>query len=80
MTQLSRAEELDKKCWPIFEKLQATLAEEYENWLVAIEPGSGEYFLGQDDYEVLNRARKKHPQSLFFLYRLGQNSVVNSFC
>ncbi len=72
--------ELDAKCWPIFEKLSHELGERYANWLVAIEPESQEYFLGQDDLDVLTRARKKYPDGLFFAYRISQNPAVDYLC
>ncbi len=56
------------------------LKDRYEGWLVAIEPESEEYFLGQDDYEILARARKKHPKAVFFTYRLDENPAVDYIC
>jgi hypothetical protein len=70
-------EELDRRCYPIFEQLLGQLGDRYHNWLVVIEPDSEEYFLGQDDYEVLARARKKHPRAVFFTYRMNENPVVD---
>jgi hypothetical protein len=73
-------EELDQLCWPVFERLVTELGERYQNWIVVIEPETGEYFLGLDDYEVLNRARKRHPRSQFFAYRLSENPAVDTLC
>lgn len=80
MNQRISRDELEKKCAPIFERLMSELAERYQNWLVVIEPESEDYFLGQDDYEVLARARKKHPKAVFFTYRLSANSAVDYLC
>ncbi len=80
MSQRFSREELDKRCWPIYKQLLNNLGEQYHNWLVAIEPESEEYFLGQDDYEVLSRARKKYPKAVFFMYRLADNSAVDHLC
>lgn len=73
-------EELDKRCYPIFEQLMSELVDRYRDWLVVIEPESREYFLGQDDLEVLARARKKHPSGVFFAYRLSENPAVDCLC
>jgi len=73
-------DELDAKCWPIFERLYGELGENYRDWLVAIEPESEDYFLGQDDYEVLARARKRHPKAVFFTYRLSADPAVDRLC
>jgi len=77
--RLSR-EELEKKCEPIFARLMEQLGDRYNNWLVVVEPDTEEYFLGQDDYETLARARKKHPKAVFFTYRLGASSAVDYLC
>lgn len=77
MPQLS-AEELDDACWPIFQRLMHELGDRYENWLVVIEPNSSDYFLGQDDHEVLARARKRHPHGSFFAYRLNKDPVIDT--
>ncbi len=73
-------EDLDNLCWVVFERLMSELGERYQNWIVVIEPESGEYFLGLDDYEVLNRARKRHPRGQFFAYRLAENPAVDVLC
>lgn len=74
-------EELDNRCYPVFKKLLEQLGDRYENWIVVIEPETSEYFLGLDDYEVLNRARKKHPRGQFFAYRLcADNPAVDTLC
>jgi hypothetical protein len=70
-------EELDNLCWPIFCKLLEELGERYHNWIVVVEPESGEYFLGLDDCEVLSRARKRYPRAQFFAYRLSENPAVD---
>ncbi len=77
--RLSR-DELDRRCRPIFERLLEELGDRYHNWLVVVEPESQDYFLGQDDYEILARARKKHPKAVFFTYRLSDNPAVDFLC
>jgi hypothetical protein len=69
-------EELDRLCQPIFGKLMGELSERYPDWFVVIEPNSADYFLGQDDQEVLWRARKKYPQATFFAYRLNESQAT----
>ena len=71
-------EDLDRRCFPVFEKLLEELGSRYQNWIVVIEPETSDYFLGLDDYEVLNRARKKHPRAQFFAYRLSENPAVDT--
>lgn len=73
-------EELDQRCTPVFQRLLAELGERYRDWILVVEPESGDYFMGLDDYEVLNRARKKHPRSQFFAYRLNEEGAVDQLC
>ncbi|HEY9773965.1 MAG TPA: hypothetical protein V6C81_09170 [Planktothrix sp.] len=70
-------EELDQACWPVYQRLLAELGERYANWIVFIEPQSENYFLGQDDVEILNRARKRYPSAQFFGYRLNEDTFVD---
>ncbi len=71
-------DELDTACFPVFEKLLHDLGSRYRDWIVMIEPDSKDYFLGQDDHEVLARARKKYPKGRFFAYRLNENPIVDT--
>ena len=77
MTSGPSKEDLDKACWPIFERLMAELGDRYQNWIVVIEPESKTYFLGQDDHEVLSRARKRFPRAQFFAYRLSEDPSID---
>ena len=74
--QLSK-DDLDQACWPVFQRLVSELGERYANWIVFIEPQSGSYFLGQDDDEILARARKRYPAAQFFGYRLNDDTYVD---
>jgi hypothetical protein len=38
---------------------------------VAIEVDSGDYFIGYDAIEATQKAKKKYPDSTFFLVRIG---------
>jgi hypothetical protein len=51
--------------------LQATLEPEQIGRYVAIEPKSGQYFLGDTGSEALVAARQAMPGLLFFLMRVG---------
>jgi hypothetical protein len=69
--------QLDRACFPIFEKLRTELGDRYCNWVVAIEPQTEDYFLGQDSEEVLERARATHPTAKFFAYRFSEDTAVD---
>ena len=70
-------EELDRLCQPIFGRLMKELGDRYHDWFVVIEPKTADYFLGQDDQEVLGRARKKYPNAKFFAYRLNESQITD---
>lgn len=42
---------------------------------VAIEPDSGDYFLGKTSLEAILKARQKHPDKVFHVIRIGHPTV-----
>ena len=52
--------------------LEATNADEF----VAIEPDSGDYFLGKSLSEAIQSARAKHPNRIPFTLRIGHKSTI----
>lgn len=59
------------------EKLKAELETSHLNWFVAIEPQSGEYFLGGTMSEARQAARAAHPDRLTYLLRVGHEAAVH---
>ena len=53
------------------EQLRDVLEPQHRNRFVAIEPESGEYFLGDTFDEAVNSARAKHPSRLSHTIRIG---------
>jgi hypothetical protein len=43
--------------------------------LAAIEPESGEWFLGKDVIEAFRKGRKKYPKRTFYFVRVGYSSA-----
>ncbi|MGG6263345.1 hypothetical protein ACQ4M3_03200 [Leptolyngbya sp. AN03gr2] len=56
----------------IFEKVLPELMGIYYNWFILIEPDSGDYFVDMDELNALTKARQKHPQSVFAIFRLNE--------
>lgn len=52
-------------------KLKAILEPDYTGMFAAIEPDSGDYFLGKRMMEALDNAEAKHPDKLVYLVRVG---------
>ena len=53
------------------EKLKALLEPQHKGRFVAIEPTTGEYYLGDTDAEALLTAHAAQPESRFYLKRIG---------
>lgn len=61
----------------IYEELRETLEPEHKGEYLAIEVGSGDYFIGKTIEEVGRKARKKFPDEVFHLVRIGYPGVFN---
>ena len=58
-------------------RLQALLEPEHENEFVAIEPESGEYFLGKTLNDAARAARLLHPGRLTHVMRVGHKTALH---
>ena len=59
------------------EQLRAVLEPGHLNRFVAIEPESGEYFLGDTFDEAVKLARAKHPTRLSHTIRIGHRAAFH---
>jgi hypothetical protein len=59
------------------ERLRAVLEPSHLNEYVAIEPESGDCFLGQTVSEAIQAARATHPNRLPFVLRVGHQATVD---
>jgi hypothetical protein len=59
------------------EQLQAVLEAQHMNRYVAIEPDSGEYFLGDTFDEAVNSASAKHPSRLSHTIWIGHRAAFH---
>ncbi len=58
-------------------RLQAVLEPEHIDEFVAIEPESGEYFLGKTLNEATRAARRAHPERLTHAMRVGHKAALH---
>jgi hypothetical protein len=58
-------------------RLREELEANHLNAFVAIEPDSGDFFLGETLSEAIQSARRRHPQRLSFAIRIGHPSAVH---
>lgn len=59
------------------EQLQPLLEQQHPNRFVAIEPESGDYFLGDTFDEAVKSARAKHPSRLTHTIRIGHRAAFH---
>lgn len=59
------------------ERLQTALQFQHTNRFVAIEPESGEYFLGDTFDEAVQSARAKYPSRLSHTIRIGHWAALH---
>jgi hypothetical protein len=59
------------------DKLQALLEAKHPNQFVAIEPDSGDYFLGDTLSAAIGAARQAHPTRLAYALRIGHPAAVH---
>ena len=59
------------------ERLRATLVESHMDEFVAIEPISGEYFLGRTLSDAIGASRTKYPERLAHALRVGHKAAVH---
>jgi hypothetical protein len=59
------------------ERLRASLEASHTNEFVAIEPISGDYFLGRTLSEAIGASRMKYPDRLAHALRVGHKAAVH---
>ncbi len=58
-------------------RLKTTLERSNPDDFVAIEPVSGEYFVGATLSEAIGAARRAHPHRLAYVLRIGHRAAVH---
>jgi hypothetical protein len=59
----------------IYNRIREKLEPQHRGEIVAIEVDSGDYFLGRTVTEATSKARKKHPDKVFYFVRVGFPAV-----
>jgi hypothetical protein len=68
---ISRAEQVYAK------RLRSKLEPAHHDEFVAIEPTSGDYFLGKTVSEAIGRARAAHPDRMAHAIRIGHTAAIH---
>ncbi len=61
-------------------RLRSALEAEHRDEFVAIEPESGDYFLGRTLREAVGAARRAHPDRLTHAMRVGHKAAIHFEC
>ena len=70
--------DLQQRAEAIYEqRLKATLEKTHPASFVAIEPESGEYFLGDTLSEAVEEAHKAYPERLTWVLRVGDDAAIH---
>lgn len=64
-----------QRCKPVFDRVQPELIKTHYNWYMAVEPESGEYFLGEDALMVAQKAHEKYPNARLHVFRINETGV-----
>ena len=67
--------EFREKSAEVYGKLKPELEEKYHGLIVAIEPYSGDYFVGKSVIEAGDKGKEKYPNKIFHFVRPGFRAV-----
>jgi hypothetical protein len=59
------------------DRLQVSLENQHRDEFVAIEPNSGDYYLGKTFVEAALAAKQAHPQQESFVIRIGHEAAFH---
>lgn len=68
--------EFARKAKAIYETIRDDMEANYKGKIVAIDPETGDYFIGNSGIEAGDKAREKYPDKRFFLIRVGARAYT----
>jgi len=68
--------EFARKAKAIYETIRNEMEANYKGKIVAIDPETGDYFIGNSGIEAGQKAREKYPDKIFFLIRVGARAYA----
>ena len=76
MSQETRDQGFVERCRTMYQHLLPQLLAEHRGKVIAIEPESAEYFLGETLDSASEQALARYPDRLFGFFRLDESPVV----
>jgi hypothetical protein len=74
----SELNEFRKRCEMIFERVKPELIKTHYNWYIAIEPDSGDYFVGKTLEIPGQLCRDKYPDKIPHVFRINESGVCGT--
>lgn len=68
-------EGMSRLAWKRYEEIKAELEARHFGKYVMLEVDSGDYFIGDTDWEAYQKARQAHPEKIFHLIRIGYKAA-----
>jgi hypothetical protein len=68
--------EFARKAKAIYETIRDEMETNYMGKIVAIDPETGDYFIGDSGIDAGDKAREKYPDKIFFLVRVGSRTYL----
>jgi len=62
----------------IFDRVKSELMQTHDNWYIAIEPDSGEYFVSDNALVVAQMAHQKYPKVKLHVFRINETGVCGT--
>ncbi|MFH1563315.1 MAG: hypothetical protein ABIF11_07880 [Nitrospirota bacterium] len=63
--------QISQKGDEVYQRVRGKLEEKHKGEFVLIEPETGDYFIGKDQLEIVFQAKKKYPEKVFRMIRIG---------
>jgi len=68
--------EFARKADAIYETVREEMEKNYMGKIVAVDPESGDYFIGDTGVEAGSKGREKYPGRIFFLVKVGSPTYL----
>ncbi len=67
--------DFSEKAHQVYGKIKNKLIKVYKGKIIAVEPYSGDYFIGDTKMEAGLQAKNKYPGKFFYFFRIGFRGV-----
>jgi len=75
--QPQNIQDISQKAEEIYTRIKGEMEPSSNGKHIAIEPESGEYFVGETMDEAVSKLREKYPDKIFFVRRIGELDKIS---